>query len=755
MNRMYGIRWLVLLLCLVLTLAVFVACDSATSSGDTTTAGEETTDALTEAGDGVSIRISDYTVLVSEHATDSVNAAAIMLVNAAQDQLGAEFKSIGDDFVTNVSDIDPNACEILVGATNRPESSAALEELNGAVGFVVKKVGNKIVVNASANELVDEAVQYFITEYVSKGNGGAFSVPEELSYLDTDIGGVSLLDDKGRMQFELVYSSELDTTKGTNQYDRVDYVINYFMDLRMGLVDVIGLDDVPFSADDVKEMAGSKEVLLGRTNRKETQAFLETLAPNEYGYGVMGNKLIITGWSDYTIGKAIELFARDMEKYVVDNGSFKNLVLLESDKVVEAHSEWNVDVPLYDGGDLDGVVELLNNSYEAYYINTTPEEYKAYCADLATKGYRTHQTNQIGNNLYGTYTDGKNMIHVYYVDYLGAVRFITESMKTAILPQNEDPYEKITETTFTTFDFDSASGNWGNCFIITLEDGSFILHDGGGADSNRDPDELYSLLTKLNKREDGKIVIAAWIISHQHYDHFMNSYNMVKKYYKNNVTVEKILFNVPSASFEYNSMNPNAYYKDGYFHNVRMWTGAEHVVMHTGQTIQIRNLKIELIYSADDIYPAPPVKFNNTAFVTRFDIGEGANKQKYMIVGDAEEVACKIMCDMYKEELKCDMISVAHHGSGGSIDLYAFCKPKIVVWPHTQERVNQDLAKGKTGYYPEINQSLCNQKNVLIIVVSDYGHKTFSLPLLGLTENRTANHDNLVTIWPREDGLTH
>ena len=50
------------------------------------------------------------------------------------------------------------------------------------------------------------------------------------------------------------------------------------------------------------------EILIGRTNRPESDEFLRTLKANEYGFAVIGNKLVITGWSDLTINLAMDLF---------------------------------------------------------------------------------------------------------------------------------------------------------------------------------------------------------------------------------------------------------------------------------------------------------------------------------------------------------------------------------------------------------------------------------------------------------------
>ena len=54
-------------------------------------------------------------------------------------------------------------------------------------------------------------------------------------------------------------------------------------------------------------------------------------------------------------------------------------------------------------------------------------------------------------------------------------------------------------------------------YIITLEDGSFIVID-GGSNGGSNVELLHKKLQELNKRE-GTPVIAAWYLTHIHQDH--------------------------------------------------------------------------------------------------------------------------------------------------------------------------------------------------------------------------------------------
>ena len=147
MKMKNGIRYLVLLLCLVLALGVFAACnkpgEGGATSGDSGSGEGTPAPDVTDAPENmIAINIADYALYISETAGNAESAAAGMLLASVQEKLGADFRYMGSDFVTNEAEIDPNAYEILIGNTNRPESSDALADLEGKVGFVVKKIGN-------------------------------------------------------------------------------------------------------------------------------------------------------------------------------------------------------------------------------------------------------------------------------------------------------------------------------------------------------------------------------------------------------------------------------------------------------------------------------------------------------------------------------------------------------------------------------------------------------------------------------------
>ena len=168
--------------------------------------------------------------------------------------------------------------------------------------------------------------------------------------------------------------------------------------------------------------------------------------------------------------------------------------------VAKVAAERYTDFPAYTGGNLAGLYDAGYGNLEFYYTDTTPDEYRAYISMLDGKGFVRHMENTIGSNLYTTLTSSDGMLHAYYIVCEKAVRIVTAPKGGYTLPRFEpEKVTKITEPKMTQMSLDYAAGNFGMCYIFTLEDGSFVIVDGGGTKGN-DTAKLYKLLGTLNER---------------------------------------------------------------------------------------------------------------------------------------------------------------------------------------------------------------------------------------------------------------
>lgn len=144
---------------------------------------------------------SDYVVVRPEDCGQRLIDSAVELFKAIGAATGAT-AAIKDDWYKNESDIA--AHEVVIGATNRPESSAYTGKLGGNDWYITV-VGEKIVINGGSESATANAVKYFMENYVVGKE--LLSVPGDLDYhYVSDIDWISILDVKDRLKIIGRYS---------------------------------------------------------------------------------------------------------------------------------------------------------------------------------------------------------------------------------------------------------------------------------------------------------------------------------------------------------------------------------------------------------------------------------------------------------------------------------------------------------------------------------------------------------------------
>ena len=662
-------RFLALFLCLLMVVGALASCKPTTTPAETE-----------PPVNNVDINIGEYAMIRPEQVSTALLASVIQLRKDMESAAGVAAK-LESDWLKAGVEPDDNALEILIGNTNRPQTSEALAK-TGEAGFVIELIGNKLVLVGANDTLTVAAVDYFTKTYIPTISGGKLSLPENFCYLSEQYNVLSVIEN-GKSDFKIVYSDNLDNT--ADDKGIVDYRVQLAKDIRSNIQKISGVA-IGLGTDWVKgdtDTSGYYEILVGDTNRPESLEAKQSLAVNEYGVKVIGNKIVVTGWNEAAVGYATEVLYELMKQSVVTNANgTKSIKLVESTEAKKEKKEWATDIPEYEGATLTGSVTCNHNQLEYYYTDTDESEFAAYRAKLEAAGFKLYCENTIVGNLFATYTNSQYFVHVYYVKSRNVVRIITgSSLSSPYLPDNvsgKPEYTKITESKITQMTLYYDSGNFGMCYIITLEDGSFIVFDGGGSTGNVDHIRLYNLLNKLNERPDGKIVIAAWILTHTHWDHFMGFYNLCLNYGAD-IHIEQFIANEPDAVVYHNSNNPNLYMSNGSYDKAAAAVGGiKRVKPHTGMKFWVRNAEIEVLYTQEDLYPEILNTYNDSTMVLRMTLAG----QTIMWLGDVQHAGSGVMCEMYGNYIKSDIVQVAHHGAtGGTKALYKNISPDIALWP--------------------------------------------------------------------------
>ena len=220
--------------------------------------------------------------------------------------------------------------------------------------------------------------------------------------------------------------------------------------------------------------------------------------------------------------------------------------------------------------------------------------------------------------------------------------------------------------------------DFGMSYAIRLPDGRFILID-GGREFEPDADKLYDRI-KADSPFDTPVV-AAWIMSHPHSDHYFCFMPFMEKY-ADSVKIEKFILNFPEVDDFVHYPKLERYPLD---YMPRMYeliekTGAPLYTAHTGQIYRIGDAVCEMLSSMDNTIHLSS-NINAISLVIKMEL-EG---QTILWMTDASTSAAKLP-ERYASCLKADILQIPHHGfqcgtPEAEIEVYDLIKPKVCFLP--------------------------------------------------------------------------
>lgn len=415
------------------------------------------------------------------------------------------------------------------------------------------------------------------------------------------------------------------------------------------------------------------EILIGRTNYDETAEVLKNTGYGEYSVAAVGNKIVIAGWEGDATLHAATTFGLLLQE--IGNASADGNLILPRGSIgyTQVSNEKLSDLPVAESGALKAIYDCGTDTYEVIVDDVAEGEFDAYLAKLASEGYEKYSENARGTVRFATYVGNKRIVNVYAQEYYHDLRVIVEDYDEKILPPKESAYQKVCDTEFAQVGLEYNKNQIGHCFIWKLEDGRFIVVDGGYTASI-----VYNALSAMAE-DPNEIVIATWIISHFHPDH-NNAFKEFGGKYGNMVTLQSVLWNSPSEEQYNHEMNPgdSSCYTEQYqkvLSSLRKFSGSPIVYQaHPGQIYHFANARIDILYTLEMYAPANIGKkdLNTTCLV--FDVSFGDFNM--MITNDMTEKSNKIMRNNYGKTLVSEVGQVAHHGyAGGTFGFYQLVDP--------------------------------------------------------------------------------
>lgn len=359
----------------------------------------------------------------------------------------------------------------------------------------------------------------------------------------------------------------------------------------------------------------------------------------------------------------------------------------------------DLGIPATVGGiSYKSLYDAYDNTNMIYWEGVAEADAKAYGNSLLESGYSLSVTNDDSSVYSATYKKDSSVVHVYYLKKLSEFRALV-SQGAAIPPA---PYagEKICDVMVTQVGVDTLSPSEGMSYIIRLEDGSFVIID-GGFDKNGDADKLYSALSNLNSRSGAKeITVRAWFLTHSDKEHYGALSRFIENY-ESKVKIDLIVANDPadtvytgvgatSGGLSYSTL-------DGLF------GGCKYVKAHTGYKFEFAGVTMNILYTHED---ANQMKTNSIDSRAAMVIDAHIGSTRLLWLGDLETDGATRLKSMYGDALDCDILQISSGENNGSEELYRLCSPNTVFWAGSKQAVDAVKNSAKNSYLSETAQSI-------------------------------------------------
>ena len=717
------------------------------------------------------VDIEGYSIVYAEDASTTMINTATALAKKIEKVTGTTVSVLPEN---TTSAEDKNTCEILIGQLDRAESNKALGKIKGH-GYYIGMIGKKIVLNGSTNYFALQALEAFTAEYFGDGATATFKVSkkvvDEVEVFQLSSSYTMVVSPQAYGQGSFAGGTPTLDKENTDLYDHARFLAT---NLQKKNASYLGSMKVVKDTEAAKD----KEILIGRVmNRPDAVNFLSTLGVNDYGISISGDKIIVGAYSDTTLAMAMQEFA-DMladSKAEDENGKKRIFLPASLEKKVTGNTNWELDFPRPTGNNLNlsGAADVADNSVQLYYTGAgvSATAYNSYCNSLTSAGYTLHsESGNMQGSQYRTYVNNAKGITLYVAydaytyataqnvkEFEPAIRVISAPLSAVNIFDEEmlngKTYTKKTETMITSVKLEGGTDeNAGNLYVVTLEDGTFAVLDGGSGNTSKIASRLWDVLEDLyfkvnleKPNQNKKIEIAMWYLTHGHGDHAAGFVQFCKTY-KDKIDVKRVVTNFPGDYEVFNACDINLSVRDSFMKTLKdYFPGVVYYKVHTGQSFWLANSKFEVLYTHEDEYPYTAAYYNDSGVVMRQYIhannvaiggqvtpGTSTKVTSMLWLGDVQNRPSSWMRAQWGNYLKSDMVQVSHHGAMGcEFSFYQLTAPDILWWPTYRSSFQNCINPSKGGYYESVNSKIAAKGFADWIILGDGYNITVSITKAG------------------------
>ncbi len=612
---------------------------------------------------------------------------------------------------------------IVVGQTGNRAVKRLARTIKGD-GFAIKVKRNKILIIGSSPVMTMYGMQYLAQRYLAEESASTKVILPRRVRADK-LPMMELASSEGT-ECSFVYDASLDTKEGNlwaepDNSAQYDYPYAALLDCLGKLATVTELKNTSFvkKADTAPSM--DNEIVIGLADRAEVEECLAEIPSEGYGVFVRNGKTLVIGRSDTALSYAHGYFRDLMSDALVKDKKGVVSVRMPVGLALTGlcFEKYVTDFPKPDGVKLYNMQDAGDKSLQYLYMGegVNADAFHTYCAKLEGEGYVLRTENDIRGSFFATYVNEQTNTTLYVAynafshgekefKYKPRLKVISASLDNVAVPDEKfvtplSTFVKRTDASITALSMVTDAVGMG--YVIMLEDGSFIVFDGG--QQNDTYQRLVKVLWSLHTRVYGKspdekdpLHIAAWVVTHSHSDHY-NVFSSFLSVYGNSsyVKIDYIMGNFPSNMAVSNAAGKDTVLIDS-MQSFAQRAGKEcqYIKIHTGQKYYFPGLDMEVLYTQEDANPMRLNLFNDTSCIVRFTMrahtadeqGNAVSNAEAKAVtsvwtGDAFIYGSRFTSAMYGDYMKSDMVQVAHHGNiGCESPFYNFVAPTIVWFPH-------------------------------------------------------------------------
>ena len=437
----------------------------------------------------------------------------------------------------------------------------------------------------------------------------------------------------------------------------------------------------------------AKEILYGTTNRPESlNAEAQLPADKDYVIAFYENKIVLYGRTSENLAVALLRFIDEYVRFstdgVLSDVKVGTIVLGKDFSSTPGLSDQSFrNYPRFPKQYSDSHL-CANNEDHYFYTNISAVAVEDYIKTMKDADFAMVQDRTANKNRSVTFLGMGGSVHLFYQESEKTLTLATNNGTPQQLKKpTEGSWQKLGPNSFAVMTMDYSKytcgagcnpryDNNGLCYVITLEDGRFIVYDGGYSNAN-DAEIIYEFLTAQNKRE-GQPVIAAWVFTHSHGDHY-GAFSTFTSTHAKDVTIEALVMNTGRSACY--SGGHNNYLESMPELAKKNYPTANIIQLHVGQSLYFGNLEIEALYAHEMFhFDSRNLGDENTAsLVTRVWI-DGVS---ILLTGDS--YAGDALTVLYGSYLKSDFFQTPHHATGGgSKNLYLAADPDYILWTTSQ-----------------------------------------------------------------------